>query len=102
MQSNISRTESRTLWQRKIEASGTGCDGNSGASVLRNDLDPAGSIMFLLGIGELLEEWTHKKSVDDLAQKHVFKYQSSMDCDRMERRSALCTSDRIRPGDRGQ
>lgn len=39
-----------------------------GASVLRNDVDTAGSIMFLLGIGELLEEWTHKKSVDDLAR----------------------------------
>ncbi|MDD2972789.1 MAG: heavy metal translocating P-type ATPase [Lachnospiraceae bacterium] len=39
-----------------------------GVSVLRNDMDTASSIMFLLGIGELLEEWTHKKSVDDLAR----------------------------------
>ena len=37
-------------------------------SVLRNDTDTAGSIMFLLGFGELLEEWTHKKSVGDLAR----------------------------------
>lgn len=37
-------------------------------SILRNDIDTAGSVMFLLGIGELLEEWTHKKSVDDLAR----------------------------------
>ena len=29
--------------------------------------------MFLLGIGELLEEWTHKKSVGDLARTHVLK-----------------------------
>lgn len=42
-----------------------------GVSVLRNDIDTAGSIMFLLGIGELLEEWTHKKSVDDLARSMV-------------------------------
>lgn len=37
-------------------------------SILRNDIDTAGSVMFLLGIGELLEEWTHKKSVEDLAR----------------------------------
>ena len=39
-----------------------------GVSILRNDIDTAGSVMFLLGIGELLEEWTHKKSVGDLAR----------------------------------
>lgn len=39
-----------------------------GVSILRNDIDTASSIMFLLGIGEILEEWTHKKSVDDLAR----------------------------------
>ena len=39
-----------------------------GVSILRNDIDTAGSVMFLLGIGELLEEWTHKKSVEDLAR----------------------------------
>lgn len=37
-------------------------------SILRGDYDTAGSVMFLLGIGELLEEWTHKKSVGDLAR----------------------------------
>ena len=37
-------------------------------SIIRNDFDTAGSVMFLLGIGELLEEWTHKKSVGDLAR----------------------------------
>lgn len=37
-------------------------------SILRNDFDTASSIMFFLSIGELLEEWTHKKSVDDLAR----------------------------------
>ena len=39
-----------------------------GVSILRNDIDTAGLVMFLLGIGEILEEWTHKKSVDDLAR----------------------------------
>lgn len=39
-----------------------------GVSVFRCDYDTASSVMFMLGIGELLEEWTHKKSVDDLAR----------------------------------
>lgn len=55
------------LWNRKIEV----CVLDAaaiGVSVLRKDMSTAGSIMFLLEIGELLEEWTHKKSVDDLAR----------------------------------
>ncbi len=39
-----------------------------GVSVIRGDFDTAGSVMFLLGVGGLLEEWTHKKSVGDLAR----------------------------------
>lgn len=39
-----------------------------GMSVIRRDMDTASSVMFLLGVGEILEEWTHKKSVDDLAR----------------------------------
>ena len=39
-----------------------------GVSIFRGDFETAGSTMFLLGIGEILEEWTHKKSVDDLAR----------------------------------
>ena len=38
------------------------------ASILTNDFATAGSVMFLLEIGEILEEWTHKKSVDGLAR----------------------------------
>ena len=37
-------------------------------SMFRGEFDTAASVMFLLGLGELLEEWTHKKSVDDLAR----------------------------------
>ena len=37
-------------------------------SMARGDFATAGSVMFLLQLGELLEEWTHKKSVDDLAR----------------------------------
>ena len=39
-----------------------------GISLLRGDFSTASSVRFLLGLGELLEEWTHKKSVSDLAQ----------------------------------
>ena len=57
----------KTLMERKLEV--PVLDATAiGVSILRNDFDTAGSVMFLLGIGELLEEWTHKKSVDDLAR----------------------------------
>ena len=57
----------RTLMERKLEV--PVLDATAiGVSILRSDFDTAGSVMFLLGIGELLEEWTHKKSVDDLAR----------------------------------
>lgn len=39
-----------------------------GVSMARGEFNTAGSIMFLLGIGEIMEEWTHKKSVSDLAR----------------------------------
>lgn len=39
-----------------------------GVSILRSDFSTASSVMFLLGFGEILEDWTHKKSVDDLAR----------------------------------
>lgn len=38
-------------------------------SIVRGDYGTAGSVMFLLDLGEIMEEWTHKKSVDDLAKK---------------------------------
>ena len=39
-----------------------------GVSILRGDYGTAGSVMFLLNLGSLLEEWTRKKSLDDLAR----------------------------------
>ena len=57
----------RTLASRKIEV--PVLDATAiGVSIARNNMNTAGSIIFLLGIGEILEEWTHKKSVDDLAR----------------------------------
>ena len=37
-------------------------------SIIRKDFDTAGSVMFLLGVGDIMDDWTHKKSVDDLAR----------------------------------
>lgn len=57
----------RTLLKGKIEV--PVLDGTAiGVSVFRGDYSTASSVMFLLGIGEILEEWTHKKSVEDLAR----------------------------------
>lgn len=68
-----------------------------GVSVLRRDFSTAGSVMFLLEIGELLEEWTRKKSVDDLARC------MSLNVDRVWLRTqtgeVLTPIDQIRPGD---
>lgn len=44
-----------------------------GASIGRGSFETAASVMFLLGTGELLEEWTHKKSVGDLARSMALK-----------------------------
>lgn len=57
----------RTLTSGKLEVpvlDGTAIAG----SILRGDMKTASSVIFLLGIGEILEEWTHKKSVGDLAR----------------------------------
>ena len=68
-----------------------------GVSVLRSDFNTAGSIMFMLGIGELLEEWTHKKSVDDLARC------MSLNVDRVwlhtQEGEVLVPLNQIQPGD---
>ena len=68
-----------------------------GVSVFRADFITASSIMFLLGIGELLEEWTHKKSVDDLARSmslNVSKVWLKKDDQEI-----LVSSKDIKPGD---
>ena len=57
----------RCLFRRRLEVEVL--DALSiGVSVLRGDFGTAGSVMFLLNLGSLLEEWTRKKSLDDLAR----------------------------------
>lgn len=85
-----------TLLHRKIEV--PVLDATAiGVSVFRQDFGTAGSIMFLLGIGELLEEWTHKKSVGDLARTmslNVGKVWLKKD-----EKEILVESGEIQPGD---
>ena len=68
-----------------------------GVSVFRGDFATAGSVMYLLGIGETLEEWTHKKSVGDLARSMSLNISKVwMMCDGQE---VLVSADSIRSGD---
>lgn len=57
----------KTLAKRKIEAPVLDATAIS-VSLIRGDYKTAGAVMFLLSMGEILEEWTHKKSVGDLAR----------------------------------
>lgn len=69
-----------------------------GVSIFRNDFNTAGSVMFLLGIGELLEEWTHKKSVGDLARSMSLNIDKVwVDCDGQE---VWIPSSEVKKGDR--
>ena len=56
-----------SLWHRKLEVSVLDATAIT-VSLVRGDFDTAGSTMFLLKVGEILEEWTHKRSVNDLAK----------------------------------
>ena len=69
-----------------------------GVSILRSDFSTASSVMFLLGFGEILEDWTHKKSVDDLARSmslNVSKVWLVTDDTEVQ-----VGTDTIKPGDR--
>lgn len=57
----------KTLVKRKIEVPVLDATAIS-VSLIRGDYKTAGTVMFLLSMGEILEEWTHKKSVGDLAR----------------------------------
>ena len=86
----------RTLANRKIEV--PVLDATAiGVSIARNNMNTAGSIMFLLGIGEILEEWTHKKSVDDLARSMSLNVGKVWLCQREQ--DILVSTSEIKEGD---
>ena len=85
------------LWHRQLSVAVL--DGTAvGVSILRGDYSTAGSVMFMLRLGEILEEWTHKKSVADLASA------MSLGVDKVwlqaEGTEVLTDVNAIRPGDR--
>ena len=85
------------IWRRKMKVELLDAI-SIGVSAFRGDFGTAGSVMFLLELGELLEEWTHKKSVAGLAES------LSLNVDRVWLRSEggdrLVPIAQIRPGDR--
>lgn len=68
-------------------------------SLVTKDFSTASSIMFLLGIGELLEEWTHKKSVDDLTRSMSLNV-SKVWLRTPENQEILVESSKIEKGDK--
>ena len=85
-----------SLRRRKLEVSVLDATAIS-VSLIRRDMDTASSVMFLLGIGELLEEWTHKKSVGDLARSMSLNV--SRVWLRKDGQEVLVSSSEVQPGD---
>lgn len=88
----------KCLLQRKIEVPVLDATAIT-VSLITKDFSTASSIMFLLGIGELLEEWTHKKSVDDLARSMSLNV-SKVWLRTPENQEILVKSSKIEKGDK--
>lgn len=88
----------KCLLQRKIEVPVLDATAIT-VSLITKDFSTASSIMFLLGIGELLEEWTHKKSVDDLARSMSLNV-SKVWLKTPENQEILVESSKIEKGDK--
>lgn len=88
----------KCLLQRKIEVPVLDATAIT-VSLVTKDFSTASSIMFLLGIGELLEEWTHKKSVDDLARSMSLNV-SKVWLRTTENQEILVESSKIEKGDK--
>ena len=88
----------KCLLQRKIEVPVLDATAIT-VSLVTKDFSTASSIMFLLGIGELLEEWTHKKSIDDLARNMSLNV-SKVWLRTPENQEILVESSKIEKGDK--
>ena len=86
----------RTLAKGKIEVPVLDATAIS-VSVFRKDFATADSVMFLLGIGEIIEEWTHKKSVGDLARSMSLNVKKVWL--KREDQEILVKSSEVQPGD---
>ena len=90
-------TAVKTLWSRRLTVDVL--DGAAiGVSQLTGDFATASSVMFLLRLGETLEEWTHKRSVEDLARSMALQVDSVWRLE-ADGRQSLVPLSAVSPGD---
>ena len=86
-----------TLWHRKLSVAVLDATAVT-VSMVRGDFATAGSVMFMLQLGEILEEWTHKKSVADLASAMSLRVENVWQ--QVDGTEVLTKVTDVKPGDR--
>ena len=85
------------LWHRKLSVAVLDATAVT-VSMVRGDFATAGSVMFMLRLGEILEEWTHKKSVADLASAMSLRVENVWQ--QVDGTEVLAKVTAVKPGDR--
>ena len=85
------------LWYRKLSVAVLDATAVT-VSMVRGDFATAGSVMFMLRLGEILEEWTHKKSVADLASAMSLRVENVWQ--QVDGTEVLTKVTAVKPGDR--
>ena len=85
------------LWHRKLSVAVLDATAVT-VSMVRGDFATAGSVMFMLQLGEILEEWTHKKSVADLASAMSLRVENVWQ--QVDGTEVLTKVTDVKPGDR--
>ena len=85
------------LWHRKLSIAVLDATAVT-VSMVRGDFATAGSVMFMLRLGEILEEWTHKKSVADLASAMSLRVENVWQ--QVDGTEVLTKVTDVKPGDR--
>ena len=85
------------LWHRKLSVAVLDATAVT-VSMVRGDFTTAGSVMFMLRLGEILEEWTHKKSVADLASAMSLRVENVWQ--QVDGTEVLTKVTDVKPGDR--
>ena len=85
------------LWHRKLSVAVLDATAVT-VSMVRGDFATAGSVMFMLRLGEILEEWTHKKSVADLASAMSLRVENVWQ--QVDGTEVLTKVTAVKPGDR--
>ena len=85
------------LWHRKLSVAVLDATAVT-VSMVRGDFATAGSVMFMLRLGEILEEWTHKKSVADLASAMSLRVENVWQ--QVDGTEVMTKVTDVKPGDR--